>query len=117
MELRALAASLGFVYTQLKLQGSGILSWRSDAVLQFLTQRWGRQPSSLLGPGSTWGAASLLQMVFCKYGAADTAAQLWQIVQEHTKETRYANVKPLKESFHSYHVMLPCNVIIFKNYI
>lgn len=56
-------------------------------------------------------------MVFCKYGAADTAAQLWQIVQEHTKETRYANVEPLKESFYSYHVMLPCNVIIFKKYI
>lgn len=53
----------------------------------------------------------------CKYGAADTAVQLRQIVQEHTKETRYANVKPLKESFYSYHVMLPCNVIIFKKYI
>lgn len=40
----------------------------------------------------------------CKYKVIDTAVEVWQTVQERTKEMQYRKVKSLKEYFNGYYL-------------
>lgn len=80
------------------------LPWFSDIILQLLQPWWGRQPHVLAKQNTDHRASAPTAFSNCKYQVVDTAVEVWQTVQECTKEMPYRNVKSLKEYFYGYYL-------------